>query len=122
MPWNVDTRPTDLERIRRVLKVPAEKIYLDIIRISMQRIEKESPETIDTVQELLDGLEGNRSSRAEAYSDAGYGLIKADVLEWEPGTKTVGLEVMRTEWIQELCATLLIEPPEWTHGTYVVRS
>lgn len=116
MPWNTTAAPTDLERIRRALKVPAEKTYLDILRTAMSRVERESPDSIATVQELLDSLEGNRTKRTVTLGDASNALIKADVLEWQPGAKTEGMDVLRAEWIEELTAALYLELPHQTYS------
>jgi hypothetical protein len=121
MPWNTITAPTDLERIRRALKVPAEKTYLDILRTAMSRVEKESPDSIATVQELLDNLDGNRTKRMATLGDASSALIKADVLEWQPGAKTDGMDTLRAEWIQELTAALYLEIPNQAYGYGTLR-
>lgn len=119
MPWNTTTAPTDLERIRRALKVPAEITYLDVLREAMKRVERESPDSISTVQELLDSLDGNRTTRTATLDNASNALIKADVLEWQPGAKTDGMDLLRAEWIAELTAALYLELPNQTssYGT-----
>lgn len=116
MSWNTTIAPTDLERIRRALKVPAEKTYLDILRTAMSRVERESPDSIATVQELLDSLDGNRTKRTATLGDASNALVKADVLEWQPGAKTEGMDVLRAEWITELTAALYLELPNQSYG------
>lgn len=116
MPWNTIVAPVDSERIRRALVIPAEKQWMDLIRSAQARIERDCPDAIVTIQELLDNLEGNRTSRYQAYGDAGYALIKADVLEWEPG-KNAGLDTLQEEWKRELSEALMIEPPDRGYGT-----
>ncbi|GEM_PF-3332755 len=111
MPWNTTSIPTDLERIRRALKVPAEKTYLDIIRLSMSRLELQAPDAIATVQEILDNLDNNRAKRMATLGDASSALIKADVLEWQPGAKSDGMDQLEALWVQELCAALYLELP-----------
>jgi hypothetical protein len=110
MPWNTTVAPVDSERIRRALVIPAEKQWMDLIRAAQARIERDSPDAIATIQELLD-------NRYQAYGDAGYALIKADVLEWEPGVKPAGLDTLQEEWKRELSEALLIEPPDRGYGT-----
>lgn len=118
MPWNTDNPPTDLERIRRALKVPAEKYYLDIIRISMSRVERESPDTIATIQESLDSLDSNRSDIRAVRANPTYSMSRADVVEWDAATpQDTGLVVDREEIREEIAAALLIQLPERNNGT-----
>lgn len=107
MPWN----PEDLERIRRVLKVPAEKLHLDILRTCMSRLERESPDTIATVQELLDDLEGLKVTRRTIRGDANNAMIQAGSVKWAPGQRSEGVELERHDALEELASALYINLP-----------
>lgn len=128
MPWNLTTPPTDTERLRRILKLPAERLWLDnILLVSMDRVAKESPETIDTIQSLLTQAEGLRSQRQTMAADSNAGLIrkKVDVLEWEWGnttSRTDSLYAQEIELIDEIAAALLIDLPDRDNGAYLARS
>jgi hypothetical protein len=122
MPWNITTEPIDLERIRKALSIPATKEWLDIIRTAMSRLERESPSSIATVQEYLDQLEITRTQkRAQRTSDS-YAMIRADVVEWQPGTKGAGYDLDEAELVQLIAQTLYIEPPETSNYGALLRS
>lgn len=125
--------PTDLERIRKHLNIPAEKYRLDILRISMSRIENESPDSIATVQAILTRLDVNRKKLLGipldpddpdeepddgAYGDVSFAMIQADVIKWQPGSRTDGMEILQARLQRELASTLLIDIPEsYGYGT-----
>lgn len=119
MPWDTET---DLERIRRTLRVPAEKIYLDIIRTSMSRVERESPASIATIQELLTEFEGNRKTTKALRGDASYAMTRADVIEWSPGQRDSGLQIDKEDIRQEIATALFLQLPEQSSNGYTSRS
>lgn len=111
MTWNTTTIPTDRERIRKVLNYPAVKQSVDTIQSAMDRITNESPESITTVQSLLEQIDELAESLRTARSDASYAMIKADVVEWEPGGKrSEGIAIEKAELEAELAATMGLEP------------
>ncbi|MBD1996001.1 hypothetical protein H6G00_05140 [Leptolyngbya sp. FACHB-541] len=115
MSWNI-TPPTDLERLRKHLKVPAEQMYLDILRISMERVERESPDTVYTIQEQLDQLDQLKIQKSNLVSSGSYGLTykKVDVLEWEwgGGDPSSGVAIQEAELVKDIATALHIELPE----------
>lgn len=111
MTWNTTNPPIDRERIRKVLNYPAVKLSVDSIQSAMDRITEESPESIATVQELLDQIEELSESLRTARSDASYAMIKADVVEWEAGGKrSEGIAIEKAELEADLAATMGLAP------------
>lgn len=132
MPWN----PSDLERIRKHLNIPIERMRLDILRQSMARIEADLPEAIATVQELLTRLDSLRDKMVGTnadpltstagtdgiYATTGYALVKADELEWDVSVKTGGFEQLQYLLRKELADALLVKLPEEGYGAGLYRS
>ena len=99
--WNTTTQPTDRERIRLALLYPAAKLYIDAIQSAMDRITNESPDSIATVQDILGQLDEVQETLTATLTDTSYAMIKADVVEWEPGGK-------RAEGMQSQLDTLTV--------------
>lgn len=111
MPWNTTNSPIDRERIRRILGIPVEKQWLNILDISMTRIQEVSEDAIATIQELLDEHESLKALVSQTLGDSSYALVRADVLEWEAGQRSSGMEIRIQQIKQEIASALLIEPP-----------
>jgi hypothetical protein len=97
MPW----LSTDREAIRRHLAIPASDIPLDHLDILMAEASAASITTSQTAIGKLNTLEA--SFEAKASED--LGLIRADVLEWQPGNPTAklaGISAQQSYWREQL--------------------
>jgi hypothetical protein len=100
MAWTAE----DKERIRKVLKLPPTKLVGDALQISMDNLTRNFPAAIETVQEALDELESNRTSRKAVYTADGYAIEEVDVVRY--GNKGAGLELWRYELLQEIAIAM----------------
>lgn len=124
MTWNTTTFPTDKERLRIVLGIPVEKQWLNILQMSMDRVENVSPDSVGTAQTLLDEWEQTKAEGSALKRSENYALVRADVLEWESGSRGAGFEERLAEIKQELATLLYIDPPEigGSNGAVLYRS
>lgn len=119
MTWNVTNLPTDKERIRKLLKLPANKLVLNRLQAAMDQLLINSSETIATVQANLEELDSIKADMLALQTDPNYRLIKADVLEWESGVdKDSGLQSRWSELIEEIIAALDLDLNSLMGGGY----
>lgn len=126
MPW----QPSDREQLRRVLSLPATAIALKQIQDAMDRVELESPDTVETIQELLTEWGTQKTALKATQSTADFGLIrkKTDVIEreWAAGaTQSSGIESRLGQIQQEIDAALFPKPQNSYDdfgGGYLARS
>lgn len=92
---------TDREAIRRHLFIPATNIALDHLDVLMNEASADSIATSQTAIAKLNTLQTNYESRASED----LGLIRADVLEWQPGNpeaKLAGIRSQQAYWREQL--------------------
>jgi hypothetical protein len=97
MPWLA----TDREAIRRHLAIPASTIPLDHLDVLMGEASAASITTSQTAIDKLNTLETTFQSKASED----LGLIRADVLEWQPGSpeaKLSGIRAQQAYWREQL--------------------
>jgi len=97
MPW----LSTDREAIRRHLAIPATHIALDHLDVLMAEASAASITTSQTAIGKLNTLEASFESKASED----LGLIRADVLEWQPGNpaaKLAGITAQQGYWREQL--------------------
>lgn len=92
---------TDREAIRRHLAIPATTIALDHLDVLMGEASAASITTSQTAIGKLNTLETSFESKASED----LGLIRADVLEWQPGNpeaKLAGIRTQQAYWREQL--------------------
>jgi len=92
---------TDREAIRRHLAIPATTIALDHLDILMAEASAASITTSQTAIGKLNTLEASFESKASED----LGLVRADVLEWQPGNpeaKLAGIRSQQAYWREQL--------------------
>lgn len=97
MPW----LSTDREAIRRHLAIPASHIPLDHLDVLMAEASAASITTSQTAIGKLNALE----TAFETKASEDLGLIRADVLEWQPGNPTAklaGITTQQSYWREQL--------------------
>ena len=97
MPWV----STDREAIRRHLAIPASEIPLDHLDVLMNEASADSITSSQTAIGKLNTLETDFESKASED----LGLIRADVLEWQPGNPTAklaGITTQQAYWREQL--------------------
>ena len=97
MPWLA----TDREAIRRHLAIPASDIPLDHLDVLMNEASAASITTSQTAIGKLNALEADFESKASED----LALIRADVLEWQPGdasAKLAGIRFQQSYWREQL--------------------
>lgn len=92
MAWNTTSLPSDKERLRIVLGIPAERNWLNILQQSMDRVVRDSQDSIFTAQNLLSEWETVKAQHSAVKASENYALVRADVLEWESGQRGAGFE------------------------------
>lgn len=101
MPW----QNTDREAIRRHLAIPATTIALDHLEVLMGEASAASITTSQTSITKLNALE----TAFESKASEDLGLIRADVLEWQPGNPTAklaGITAQQGYWREQLSLAL----------------
>lgn len=101
MPW----QNTDREAIRRHLAIPATTIALDHLDVLMGEASAASITTSQTSITKLNALE----TAFESKASEDLGLIRADVLEWQPGNPTAklaGITAQQGYWREQLSLAL----------------
>lgn len=97
MPW----LSTDREAIRRHLAIPASEIPLDHLDVLMAEASADSITSSQTAIGKLNALEAD----FEAKASEDLALIRADVLEWQPGdasAKLAGIRFQQSYWREQL--------------------
>jgi hypothetical protein len=92
---------SDREAIRRHLAIPASSIPLDQLDVLMAEASAASITTSQTAIDKLDTLEAD----FEAKASEDLALIRADVLEWQPGSpeaKFAGIRAQQDYWRNQL--------------------
>lgn len=92
---------TDREVIRRHLGIPASTIPLDHLDVLMAEASAASITTSQVAISKLNALE----TSFEARASEDLGLIRADVLEWQPGNpgaKLSGIHLQQAYWRDQL--------------------
>ena len=107
--WNTTNYPTDKERIRDRLSLPANRLVLNQLQAAMDSLEREYPDGILAVQAKLDRLDQLEVERDAAQADPNYNLKKADVLEWFDNNKTAGYDLVWEKLIRDIATTLDVE-------------
>lgn len=97
MPWV----STDREAIRRHLAIPASDIPLEHLDVLMAEASAASITTSQSAITKLNALE----AAFEAKASEDLGLVRADVLEWQPGNPTAklaGITAQQSYWREQL--------------------
>lgn len=110
---------TTKERLRRVLNYPASLEYLTLLSSAMDRVRNTSPETILTVESILDEYDMAKQSYVDGSGEAG--LIKAGPLEWALGSKSGGYQTRLSDLKKEISDTFLLKPFSTSSSGYVFR-
>lgn len=97
---------TDAERIRTALNLPPTAGVLDAIAIAMDWLTQHSSLTITTIQAKLNKLDALEATLDGIYGDSNFALVRADVLEWQPGNKAAGPEQARSRLIEDIRTAL----------------
>lgn len=115
MPFST-AAPSDKERIRRAIAYPATADYLNVLGAAMTELEANSPETVDTVVQLLDEFDQLRTGKSTALGGTNFALIQAGELRWESGARTGGFEMRQQQITNELRSTLDLKTFEVAAG------
>lgn len=101
MPW----ASTDREAIRRHLAIPASDIPLEHLDVLMAEASAASITTSQSAITKLNALE----AAFEAKASQDLGLVRADVLEWQPGNPTAklaGITAQQSYWREQLALAI----------------
>lgn len=102
MAWATEDR----ERIRNALDLPSNETGLAAIQAGMDELTKRNTLAIETVQSALTKWEALEDTLDSVTGDASYALVKADVLEWQPGQRSAGPEQRKAYWAGKIATTL----------------
>ncbi|HEY9737535.1 MAG TPA: hypothetical protein V6D06_14675 [Trichocoleus sp.] len=108
MPW----APTTKARVMAALRLPqAAPRWWELVQDAMDRVEALSGgSSIGYVEGLLTAIEAAKAAIASGATDAA--LIRADVLEWQPGQRNAGFSQELASKKEDLICALFTEPEQ----------
>ncbi|MBD2261362.1 hypothetical protein [Pseudanabaena sp. FACHB-2040] len=108
MPWT----PTTKARIMAALRLPqAAPRWWELVEDAMTRVEMLSGgSSIGYVEGLLTSIEAAKTAIASGAGDSA--LVRADVLEWQPGQRNAGFSQELAGKKEDLICALFTEPEQ----------